>query len=248
MFSGITKTTKILIQTFTDYDTYKDEIPSIVVGNYAYKLFQWGIKRIIVTPKESIPKVIINGKDLILKVNYIDDNIDFGIDFLSSMLDLNVTTEKSGIYKLIIEPLLYNENIKYTIHIFNYTVKITGETSHYNSQKIIENFGDITINETFVKNSSGFFEYTFDVEDKITSSYNYFIFVAEDLKTGLIKFSYIKQCNYLYKDNSNTTLIIILVSVFLIIVIAIVVIIIIIRKRKKNKKKLNIEEQEQFLN
>jgi hypothetical protein len=103
----------------------------------------------------------------------------------------------------------------------------------------MENFGDISINTTFVKNSGDVFDYTFNIKGKIDSSYEYFILVAKDIKTGYTEISGFRQCSYNYKNN-NTNLIVILIPVLFVVII---VIIYLIMRIKKNKNEFNIDDQ-----
>ena len=57
---------------------------------------------------------------------------------------------------------------------------------------------------TFVKKSSDVFEYTFDLRDKINSSYTNFMVIAKDLKTGYASNYMAQTCDYKgKKDNNN---------------------------------------------
>ena len=206
-FDKLTKTTKILIQIIP-YPSYsKDEYPSLYFGKYVKELYNYN--HIFVASNEIIPKIVINEADLVLSVNYLDNDIDVQSRISKSRTDYNITSEKSGIYKLRITPFLYNEEIKYVIHSFNYLIYLIsferGKKNFY-YERLFENFGGISINSSFVRNASDIFEYTFDVKDKINSSFKYFTIVAKDLKTGFSTYFEIKFCDYIEEEKKKNIL------------------------------------------
>ena len=170
---------------------------------------------------------------------------------MNSNNEFTIFSEESEIYKLKIKPLFYNEDIQYTIHAYTIFNILYGEKEKYYSERLYENFGDISVNTTFVKKSSDFFEYTFDLRDKINSSYTNFMVIAKDLKTGYASNYMAQTCDYNEKkdnNNKNTTLIIVSVVVSVFVVLAVIVIIFILRRRRKKENiELNIEEHEMLV-
>ena len=241
IFPLINITTKIIIQDISQFEFIKEEYPKLYIGNYKTSINDRSI--IIAASNGTIPKIVIYGVNTALKVNYIEKDADFFSEISESSKKFTISSNESGIYKLNIRPLLYNEDIKYIIHAIKNYPDLYGTNKKYYSEKIIENFGDISLNSTFIKKSSDVFEYTFNISDKITSEYDKFMFVAEDIKTGYILISDVELCSYIKNENNYTTLIIILVSVFVVLIIAIVVIFILLRRRR-NKIKSNSEEKE----
>ena len=243
-FDKITKKTKILFQIKGYFSTLKDEKPSLYIGDYAIYISTASNYYILAASKDMIPKVVMSGTDLVLKVSYLDNDIDIYSRISESKDGFNITSDESGIYKLSIMPLLYNENIKYIIHACPFDEDFFYDNAKYIYERTFENFGDITINTTFTKNSSDVFEYTFSPGDKINNSYTLFILIAKDLRTGYTVFSGKKNCNYIYKESKDyTTLIIILASGFVFLVL-LVVIIICCKKRRKRKSEEIYEAQE----
>ena len=110
-------------------------------------------------------------EDIYIKINYIDDLLDYSniIDynkiFQSSIKNFNISFDSKGIFKFIIEPFILNEDIKYIIHLFNKSSGIKDSNGNLNNyyEEIFENFGDLSINQTFIKKSSEIFEYDFNV-------------------------------------------------------------------------------------
>ena len=246
-FDKLTKTTKILIQIITYPNYLKDEYPSLYIGKYAKKLYNYN--HIIVASNEIVPKIVINEVDIVLSINYLDNDIDVQSRISKSKADYNITSEKSGIYNLRITPFLYNEEIKYIIHSFDYLIYLLPfekEKRNFYYERLFENFGGITINTSFVRNASDIFEYTFDAKDKINSSFKYFTIVAKDLKTGFSSYFEIKTCDYIEEDKKKNTLTIVLISVSVFTFLAMVLIIYIIKRRKKQKE-IKIEEQEMLM-
>ena len=199
---------------------------------------------------EIIPKIVINGVNVVLKVNYIENDIDLHSKIFNRNNYFSISSEESGIYKLKIWPLFYNEDIQYTIHAYIY-MYLNGEKRKFYFERLFQNFGNITVNTTFIKNSSAAFNFTFDLSGKINFSYQYFIIIAKDLKTGYVNNYREQSCYYKEKDNNNdnknTTLIIVSVVVSVIVVLAFTAIIFILRRRKKIKNELNIEEREMLM-
>ena len=242
-FDKLDKTTKILIQIKTYLRVSKDEYPSIYIGKYVKKLSNYN--HIVVASNEIIPKIVINSVDIVLSVNYIDNDIDVQSRISKSNNYYNITSEKSGIYKLRITPFLYNEEIEYVIHTFNHMIYFEGEKKNFYYERLFENFGGNSINTSFVRNASDIFEYTFDAKDKINSSFIYFTIVAKDIKTGYASYFEVKTCDYI-EEEKNNTLTIVLVSVSIFIFLAIVITIFIV-KRRKNQKEYKLEEQEMLM-
>ena len=242
-FKKTNKTTKILIQVIGEFVYPNYDYPTLYIGKYSQRFYDFS--QFFVAPNETIPKIVINGVKTLLKVNYVENDIDLYSKIFHPNNDFNISSEESEIYKLKIRPLFYNEDIQYTIHAYTY-IDLYGENQKFNYERLFENFGDITVNTTFVKKSSDVFEYTFDLTGKINSSYQYFIIIAKDLKTGYVLKSKELTCNYKEKKN-NTTLIIVSVVVSFIVVLAIIAIILILRRRKKNEYELNIEEHEMLI-
>jgi len=128
-FDKLTKTTKILIQIITYPNYLKDEYPSLYIGKYAKKLYNYN--HIIVASNEIVPKIVINEVDIVLSINYLDNDIDVQSRISKSNNYYNITSEKSGIYKLRITPFLYNEEIEYVIHTFNHMIYFEGEKKKF---------------------------------------------------------------------------------------------------------------------
>ena len=244
-FKKTNKTTKILIQLIGKLNYIKNEYPTLHIGKYSRKIYDFS--HLFVVSNEIIPKIVINGANIVLKINYIEKDIDLHSKILNSNKDFNITSEEAEIYKLKIRPLFYNEDIQYTIHAYTSYIFLFGEKEKYYSERLYENFGDISVNTTFVKKSLDVFEYTLDLTDKINSSYQNFIIIAKDLKTGYASYYTVQTCDYKKKDNSNTTLIVVSVVVSVIVVFAVVVTIFILRRRKKDKNELNVEEREMLM-
>ena len=243
-FKKTTKTTKILIQLIGKFHDPEYDFPILYIGKFS-KRFHY-FSQFFVAPNETIPKIIINGVNILLKVNYFENDIDLRKKILNRNTGFSISSEESEIYKLKINPLFYNEDIQYTIHAYKY-IYLYGEKEKFYFERLFENFGNITVNITFVKKSSDVFEFTFDLTGKINSSYENFIIIAKDLKTGYINDYEEKTCFYKEKDNNNnknTALIIVSVVVSIIIILAIIATIFILRRRKKNKDELNINERE----
>ena len=239
-FPKVTKSTQLLIQLHGSISYIKDDMPLLYIGNHVSELERYSANIIFVS-NGSLPKILINGEEMALKVSYINNEVDLYSRINGINKGFNITSEESGIYKLSIKPLLYNENIQYIIHACtNYDILDVKKIFYY--QRIMENFGDISINTTFVKNSGDVFDYTFNIKGKIDSSYEYFILVAKDIKTGYAEISGFRQCSYNYKNN-NTNLIVILIPVLFVVIIVIIVIIYLIMRIKKNKNEFNIDDQ-----
>ena len=203
----------------------------------------------------SIPKLMNKGEeDIYIKINYIDDLLDYSniIDynkiFQSSIKNFNISFDSKGIFKFIIEPFIINEDIKYIIHLFNKSSGIKDNKGSLNNyyEEIFENFGDLSINQTFIKKSSEIFEYDFNV-GKIDLSYNRFFVIGIDLKTGFIHKYKIKEYNYKYEDNNEDnkeeggikTWLLILIIVLSAIILILIVFFIVKAIRRKN----SIEEK-----
>ena len=239
-FPLITKPTQLLIQIFGYFNHLEDNMPLLYIGNHIKKLERYA--NIIFVPNGTFPQIVINGEAMALKVSYINNEVDIYSRINARNRGFDISSGESGIYELSIKPLLYDENIHYTIHAcINGDIYNTKEISFY--QRIIENFGNISINTTFIKNSLDVFNYTFNAEDKINSSYNYFILVAKDIKTGYTVISGANYCNYNYYKKNNTTLIIILISAFIILAIVVIIIFVLKRRKNRNNKEFNIGEQ-----
>ena len=244
-FKKTNKTTKILIQVIGEFDYPFDDYPSLYIGKYSQRFYYFS--QIFMISNDIVQKIIINGIDIVLKINYIESDSEIHSKIMNSNIDFNISSEESEIYKLKIKPLFYNEDIQYTIHAYTIFNILYGKKEKYYSERLYENFGDISVNTAFVKKSSDVFDYTFDLTDKINSSYTNFMVIAKDLKSGYT-INYIAQkCDYKEKKDNNTTLIIVSVVVSVIIVLAVIAIIFILRRRKKNKNELNIEEHEMLM-
>ena len=53
---------------------------------------------------EIVPKIVINEVDIVLSINYLDNDIDVQSRISKSKAYYNITSEKSGIYNLRITP------------------------------------------------------------------------------------------------------------------------------------------------
>ena len=246
-FKKTNKTTKILIQLIGYFDDPAYDYPVLYIGKYSKRFNSFS--QFVVASNGIIPKIVINGVNIILKVNYVENDINLKKKISNKNIDFNISSEESGIYKLKIRPLFYNEDIQYTIHTYTY-INLYGEKKKYYYERLFKNFGNITINTTFIKKSSDVFEYTFDLAGKINSSYKDFIIVAKDLKTGYINNYREQTCYYKEKENNNnkhTTLIVVSVVVSIIVVLAIIAIFFILRIRKKDNNELIVEEHEMLM-
>ena len=244
-FKKINKTTKILIQLI---GAFNYDWPTLYIGKYSKRFSN--PYQFFIAPNETIPKIVINGANFFLKVDYVDNDIELHSKIFNSNKDFNITSEKSEIYKLKIRPLFYNENIQYTIHACNFFIyhffnfiHVTEEKFYF--ERFFENFGEITINTTFVKKSSDVFDYTLDLTDKIDSSYKYFIIIEKDLKTGFFSYYKIQECQY--KKKKSYTILIVSIIISIIVVLVINAIIFIIERRKKDKNELHFEEREMLV-
>ena len=74
--------------------------------------------------------------------------------------------------------------MKILIHAVTFEVDFYKKEAPFLYERFFENFGDISINATFIRNSKDIFEYTFDASDKINSSYTNFVLVSKDIKPG----------------------------------------------------------------
>ena len=244
-FKKTTNTTKILIQVIGEFDYPYYDYPSLYIGKYSRRFSYFS--QIFVTSNDIVPKIVINGADILLRVNYVENNMDLHSKIFNPNTDFTISSGESWIYKLKIKPLFYNEDIQYTIHAYTIYNILYGEKEKFYSERLFDNFGGITVNTTFVKKSSDDFDYTFDLTGKINSSYKNFIIIAKDLKTGYVNNYKAQVCEYNDKGGHNYTVIIVSVVVSAIVILAVIAIIFILRRRKRDKNELNIEEHEMLM-
>ena len=110
----------------------------------------------------------------------------------------------------------------------------------------MDNCGGITINHTFTKNSSNAFEYEFNT-GKLDLSYNNFLIIGYELRTGYI---HIYKClNYQFEYSSNYWIwIIVLIIIIAVIVLALIIFILIRKKKGDNPETTEKNNTDELMN
>ena len=228
--------TGILIQLLYIPNYITDLI--ITIGNYDYYYEKDKVIRVL---KGDIPILKYYSSDLdnLIKVEYI--NINSNYLKLNPNLIVNITLETFGIIKFKIKPYFEKELIEYTIHFIRCdSIKYCSNNySIQQIQQILENFGNLSINITFTKQSNDIFSYNVNLRNikNITSFFNIFI-VAKDLKYKYKKYYYLNYIKYEYKfDWVKITIIFTNIIIIFGIILNIFQI---LNIKKNNKKKDNI--------
>lgn len=239
IFPQIEQKPLILIQRFN----LNSEYSIFYFSNYERKLerdeeYFW-------PSKGDIQKLIIQSKRYHLKISYIDSiyNEEFS-DFFYINFDGKDTLT------FFIDPFVKNEVIKYVIHLYNDSFDLMKKESYdYDiPEKFVENYGDITINETFYSSDTNIFEHIFKI-GKIDKSYKHCIIIGTVVKTEYCR--YYQQRNIYWEyipEKKNNNLLIILLTIFgVLIIIGIVILIIWLRRRKRNNNILVTELPDNLL-
>ena len=238
-FPTISNNNIILIQILS-YNYYSSAYFSI--SNYnAYTKYK---TQLYMGSKGDIPKLLIKNEDIFVKITYIDQIVDVSI--ISTSYNLSFDGKDTFIFS--IKPLILNKPIKYTIHIINKNLDLcTKYNMHINNYflEIYNNFGGLTINQTFTKNESNIFQYKFNVGKIDNTSYQKFEIIAMDLETGYLKDYGCKILEYKYNEENEEKkyYIWILVIIFAILIV-IIVLYFFIRRNRKFKSKLTKEKLE----
>ena len=97
----------------------------------------------------------------------------------------------------------------------------------------MDNFGGITINHTFTKNSSNAFEYEFNT-GKIDLSYNNFLIIGYELRTDYIHSYDCLKYQFEYTKSNYWISIIVSLVIIAVIILALIIFILIRKKRRDN--------------
>jgi len=236
IFPSIGNKSLISIQKFDYHDTSSVE-PFLSISNYGrYITYNSVIFRGNVG---EIPKLFIDKKEYYMIVNYIDYLYEFNYDLYVS--SFNISFDGKDTLTFSIMPFIKNEPIKYIIHIYKGNMNL-GKQNKY--ENLVENFGEITINQSFTKTESNIFEYKY-VIGKIDISYKNFVIVGKGMISGYIYYYYAQEFNLDYKP--DYTLIIVLPIVIVILIGGGILAFVLIRRRKKTNINDNNSKEKEFL-
>ena len=236
IFPAIWNKSLISIQTF-DYKFTSSVEPFLSISNYGrYITYESEIFRGNIG---EIPKLFIDKKEYYMIVNYIDYLYEFNYDLHVSLFNISFDGKNTLTFSII--PFIKNEPIKYIIHIYKDSMNL-GKQNKY--ENLVENFGEITINQSFIKTESNIFEYKYII-GKIDVSYKNFVIVGKGMNSGYIYYYSIKEFNLDYK--SDYTLIIVLPIVIVILIGGGILAFVLIRRRKKININDNNSKEKEFL-
>ena len=255
IFPEISNKSLILVQSIGNFERsiYGNKEPILSISNYDLELNIYDrylelYDYLIRSSKGEIPKLVIKANEYYLKLDY--------INYLNKLNDVkflkyyNISFDGKDTLTFSIFPFVKNEPIKYTIHIYNESLKLWDIYNSYDyySEKLNENYGEITINQTFIKNESNAFEYKMNV-GKINLSSDRCVIVGKVLNTGYIYYYNTEIFHFQNKSEikkNQNYLTIILIVIFAILIIIALLAFFIIRKRRRrnnNPKEKNIPGQ-----
>ena len=236
IFPAIWNKSLISIQTF-DYKFTSSVEPFLSISNYGrYITYESEIFRGNIG---EIPKLFIDKKEYYMIVNYIDYLYEFNYDLHVSSFNISFDGKNTLTFSII--PFIKNEPIKYIIHIYKGSMNL-GKQNKY--ENLVENFGEITINQSFIKTESNIFEYKYII-GKIDVSYKNFVIVGKGMNSGYIYYYNSQEFNLDYKP--DYTLIIVLPIVIVILIGGGILAFVLIRRRKKININDNNSKEKEFL-